>query len=79
MDKEILKRYKIHKLDDISVCIENKHFFFSYTSADSVCRHDLIGKYRYFGGLQCNYHDESQEYKELENALCDIAEIILNI
>jgi hypothetical protein len=79
MDKEILKHYTLYKHNDISVFIKNEHFSFSYTSADSVCRHDLIGKYRYFGGLQCNYHNESQEYKELESVLCDIAEIILNI
>jgi hypothetical protein len=74
---EILKQIRIDKVGDNTVFIQNKFFNFSYTTANSVCREDLIGKFRYFGGLQSEYNQDSFEYKELEKWLCEIAEKVL--
>ena len=76
--KEILKRYELNKLDDNTIFIQNKEFNFSYTKADSIVKDEFKGVYKYFGGLQCNFHEESNEYKILEKWLCEIAENNLN-
>lgn len=75
---KLLENYTIHKLDNISVCIFNKHFHFAYTIADSVVKEEFFGKYDYFGGLQCNYEKEDYLYKILEGNLIIIAKRILN-
>ena len=67
---EILKRYKIEKLDDITVFISNRYFDFSYTKVNDVLKPEYRDKYRYFGGLQCPYHEGSPEYRDLEKWLC---------
>ena len=77
MSKEILKRLVIDKLDNVTVNISNKEFNFTYTVADSVVKDEYRGKYRYFGGLQCNFDTNTDEYKELEKDLCRIAETVL--
>lgn len=75
--KQILKRIFIDKLDDSTVSITNGHFNFMYTIADSIVKDDLKGKFRYVGGLQCNYASDSEMYKNLKEELCILAEKIL--
>lgn len=75
--KEILKNYRLSKLGENTVFIQNSHFNFSYTKADSIVKDEYKGQYRYFGGLQCNYHEDTEEYKNLEKWLCEIAESVL--
>ena len=77
--KEILKAYKIEKLDDNTVFVNNNNFMFFYTIADSVVKDEYKGKYRYVGGLQCNFKKDSDNYKLLESWLCEIVEKILKI
>lgn len=74
--KEILKDYKLVKMGT-TVFISNKYFEFCYTQTKGLIKEEYIGFYRYFGGLQCNYDQNSSEYRILENALCEIAEKIL--
>lgn len=76
---EILKNYSLTKLDETTVFIKSREFEFAFTKADSVVKDEFKGQYRYFGGLQCNYHKDSPEYKNLETWLCEIAEFVLNI
>jgi hypothetical protein len=75
--KEILKNYKLSKLGENTVFIQNNHFNFSYTKADNIVKDEYKGQYRYFGGLQCNYHEDSIEYKNLEKWLCELLEVVL--
>jgi hypothetical protein len=35
--------------------------------------------YRYLGGLQCEYSDDTKEYKEIESYLIKLAESVLSI
>ena len=74
---EILKNYRIDKLGTNTVFIQNTHFNFSYTKADSVVKDQFKGEYKYFGGLQSTFDENSNEYKNLENWLCEIAEYVL--
>jgi len=76
--QEALKTLRIDKLGNNTVFIQNKHFNFSYTNPESVVKDEYIGKYRYFGGLQCEFHEESEEYKNLEKWLCEIAEKVMS-
>jgi len=69
-----LSNLSIHKLDKITVCISNENCLFYYTVADKVCKDEFKGKYRYFGGLQCNYEEGSPEYNEMERFLCMVSE-----
>ena len=75
---EELKNLTVHKLDNISISIFNKEISFHYTIADAVVKDELKNKYRYFGGLQCKYLPDSEEYKQLEKWLCEIAESVFN-
>jgi hypothetical protein len=72
--KEILSSYRVDKLGSSTVFIRNKHFDFAYTIANHVVKDEFKDKYKYFGGLQCNYNDDTEEYKNLEKWLCEIAE-----
>lgn len=74
---EILKRYELNKLDESTVSIQSKEFNFAYTKADDVVKEEFKGQYKYFGGLQCGFSENSIEYKNLENWLVEIAENIL--
>jgi len=76
---EILKNYRVDKLDDKTVFIRSKDFDFAYTVSDSVVKDEFKGQYRYFGGLQCNFREDSIEFKNLENWLCEIVETLLGI
>ena len=76
---EYLKRYRLVKLDDSTVSIDNKFFSFSYTRADHIVKDEYKGMYRYMGGLQCEHEPETQEYKDLESWLCEIAERVLGL
>lgn len=71
---EILKGYRLDKLDDTTVFIQSKDFNFSYTKVDDVVKEEFKGQYRYFGGLQCQFHKDTIEYKNLEKWLCELAE-----
>lgn len=75
---EIFKRLTIEKLDDISVLIYNKHFNFSYMSIMALKKENQKD-YRYLGGLQCEYSDDTKEYKEIESYLINLAESVLSI
>ena len=75
---EIFKRLTIEKLDDISVLIYNKHFNFSYMSIMALKKENQKD-YRYLGGLQCEYSDDTKEYKEIESYLIKLAESVLII
>ena len=74
--KEHLKNIEIKTITN-TVFINNKNFSFCYTSANDVVKEEFKNQYRYFGGLQCNYQEDSPEYKNLENWLCEIAEWVL--
>lgn len=74
---EILSSYRIDKLDENTVFIQNKHFNFNYTKADSVVKDEFKGKYEYFGGLQCNYEKGTENYKNLEKWLIEICRKLL--
>lgn len=78
--EELFKRYVLTKLDNETVHISSRdNFDFCYTIADAVVRKEYIVQYRYFGGLQCNYQEGTDEYKELEKRLCETAEFVLGI
>jgi hypothetical protein len=76
---DILRNYRVDKLNESTVFISGKEFYFSYTIADTIVKDEYKGQYRYFGGLQCSFNEGSVEYKNLENWLCEIAEQTLNI
>ena len=78
IEKEMLSRLKIDYLGDDCIMIQNKFFNFTYFVADKVLKPECKGKYRYFGGLQSSFEEESKEYKYLENRLCEISESIFN-
>lgn len=75
--KEVLNRLSIDVLGDDCVFINNKHISFAYQVADTVIKEEFKGMYRYFGGLQCDYEQDSPEFKLLEKWLCEIAESVL--
>ena len=75
--QEVLNQFRIDKIGTDTVFIQNKFFNFSYTVADSVVKEELKGKYKYFGGLQCDFEQGSEEYKNLEKWLIEIADITL--
>lgn len=76
---EILKSYELDKLDDNTVFIKNEHFNFSYTTPGSIVKEEYRDRCRYFGGLQCNFSEGSEKYKNLENWACELAEHALGI
>ena len=79
MKKEkILYNYELTKLGN-TVFIKNNHLVFSYTPYNDIAKEEYKDKYRYIGGLQCNYEENTEEYKQLEQWLCEIAEKILCI
>ena len=75
-----MKKFEITYLGEQvpSVHIKSANFYFSYTPADDVVKPELKGKFRYFGGLQCMYEKDSDEYNRLESMLCDISENIIS-
>lgn len=75
----LLKRISIEKLDDVTVIIHSKSISFSFTLANAVCKDEFKDKYRYFGGLQCNYEVGSEMYILLEKRLCLVAESVLTV
>lgn len=75
---EYLNNLRIDKMGEHTVFIQNKYFNFSYTNPDLYIRDELKTQYRYFGGLQCEFDEDSEDYKRLENYLCGIAESIFN-
>lgn len=76
--QDLLKKIRIDKLDDSTVFIQNQYVSFSYTKPDKIIKEEYVDRYRYFGGLQCDFPEESIEYKNIENWLCEIAEKLLN-
>ncbi len=75
--QEALQRLRIDKLDNSTVFIQNRYFNFSYTYAAEILREEHKDKYRYFGGLQCDYPEGSDNYRNLENWLIELAEKVL--
>ncbi len=73
----IQKSYRIDVLDKNTCFISNRFFNFSYTKADAVVKDEFKGIYKYFGGLQCEYEQDTPEYKALEQFLSEKAEILL--
>lgn len=71
--KDYFKQFRIDVIIN-TVFISSKLFQFTFTPADNIVKEEYVGKYRYIGGLQCEYDSESQEFKRLENWLCDLAE-----
>lgn len=76
LKKEYKKQLRIAVLTN-TVFISNQHFQFSYTPANDIVKEVYRNKYRYFGGLQSDFAEDSPEYKDLENWLCNIAENLL--
>jgi hypothetical protein len=77
---DILSRYTVYRLDDETVLIKNDQFYFSYTTVSaSYIKDESRDRFRYFGGLQCNYLKGSHDFKLLENWLCEVAENVLGI
>lgn len=76
--KDILSSYRIDVLGSNTIFIQNRYFNFSYMKANEIVKDELKDKYRYFGGLQCEYNQDSENYKNLEKWLCEIAEKNLN-
>ena len=74
---EILSNYRVDKLDENTIFVQNRHFNFSYTVADSIVKEEFKGKYEYFGGLQCNFEKGSENYKNLEKWLIEICRKLL--
>jgi hypothetical protein len=60
-----------------TVFINSKLFEFCYTPANDAVKDEFKDQYRYFGGLQSEFRDDSEDYKKLENKLCDIADAVL--
>lgn len=70
---EELKRLQINVLDPYTIVIKGDNVFFSYSPVNDKFK----DKYRYFGGLQCNYEFDTAEYKQIEKWLCEICENLL--
>lgn len=60
-----------------TVFITCQDFSFAYTKPESILKPEVIDQYRYVGGLQSNFESDSKEALELEEKLCQIAEILL--
>lgn len=75
--KEIFERFSVEVWGD-TVFINNRHFHFTYNKPDIIMP-EYAGDARYFGGLQCEYERESNDYKMLENELVRIAENALKL
>lgn len=74
--QELFKQISIDILGT-TVFIKCTNVLFSYTPAKDILKDEFKDQYRYFGGLQCGYDPDSEEYKRLESWLCDMAENIL--
>ena len=74
---EFKKGLQINILDNHTVFLKHRLFFFSYTVANSICKDEYKDQYRYFGGLQAEMMSEIEE-KNLENWCCEICENVLN-
>ena len=70
-------QFEIHVLGN-SVFIFCDQFNWAYTPADAVVKTEYKGKYRYFGGLQSEYEENSDEYEDLEKQLLELSETIIN-
>ena len=75
--KDVLTDLNVTTVGDDTVFIRNAHFNFAFTIADKIVKPELVGKHRYFGGLQCSYHKDTENYKNLEGWLCEIAETLI--
>jgi hypothetical protein len=63
-----MKNINIMVFNEISLSIRNDEFNFAYFRTKPP---------EWFGGLQCNFEQDSKEYKELETKLVNLAETIL--
>lgn len=71
--KELFYRYSI-EIWNGTVFITNRHFNFTYHQIPTPGN-----GYGYYGGLQCDYEDNTEDYKWLRNELEMIAEKALKI
>ena len=79
IEEEVMQNIDIHKLDESCVSIMGDNVSFFYQIADAVVKEEFKGEYRYFGGLQCNYLDGTDEYTQVEKITMEMAEKELNI
>jgi len=73
--KDLFKNITITKRGT-TIFMNNNHISFSYTPANDIVKDEFKDKYRYFGGLQSNYHEDNEDHKNIEKWLCELAEII---
>ena len=64
-----------------SVTIKSDDFSFMYDKelSNDPRANELNDIYRYYGGLQCNFDDNSEDYKELEKKLCMFSNSLLKM
>ena len=74
--RETFKQFRIDVIDT-TVFISSKSFNFSYTAANDIIKPEFRNKFRYFGGLQSGFEENTPEYRQLEGWLCDLAESTL--
>ena len=74
--RQLPKNITINVLGN-TVFIRSAEFDFSYTPAKNIVKEAFKEQFRYFGGLQHNHPDESNEAKQLEKDLIELAETIL--
>ena len=75
--KELLNNLTINFLGKDTILLSNASVYFCYTIADSVVKDEYKGKYRYFGGMQCDLEEGTDGYRILEDQLCRICESLL--
>ena len=63
-----MKNINIMIFDEMSLSISNDDFNLAYFRTKPP---------EWFGGLQCNFEQNSKEYKELETKLVNLSETIL--
>ncbi len=73
-----MKNLRINTIGKM-VSISSDNFNFCYDKEMSNCpiANDVTNIYSYMGGLQCNYKEDTDEYKKLHNRLCELANYIL--
>ena len=71
-----LKNIHVYLFDENSLTIQGKDFLFSYQSPEIV-KEEFRKDCRYFGGLQCQFEEGTEDYIKLENELIELAEKIL--
>ena len=71
-----LKNIHIYVFDENSLTIQGRDFLFSYY-VPKVVKEEFRKDTRYYGGLQCQFQEGTEDYVMLENELIELAEKIL--